>query len=238
MSGESQSPRQLMLNAHERSLSSMKLPENVKKTGSAIVTMIMTFWAIQEIAKNYGVALALPSPPVYQLILTFVALTAFPLWMGYQIHAWRFSKRMKASTETERTKTSEATLSIEKDVAKVEAKPDALKPWRQRQLKKLGFQSLVKQDLLAIEQQLNPRTPRRIDFEAWNNADFADLKKQYIDDTAVYNAVENIAKVLNKWNTELKDASLLMVEPKSALWVYAQSCKKYYEKLRESEFLS
>lgn len=215
----------------------MKLPENVKKAASAIVTMIMTFWAIQEIAKNYGVALALPSPPAYQLILTFVALTAFPLWIGYQIHAWRF-KRMKAPTETERTKTSEVTLSTEKGIARVEAKTDALKPWRQRQLMKLGFQSLVKQDLLAIEQQLNPRAPRRIDFEAWNDADFADLKKQYIDNTAIYNAVENIAKVLNKWNTELKDASLLMVEPNSVLWVYAQSCKKYYEKLREFEFLS
>jgi hypothetical protein len=236
MSGESQPPRQLMLNPHERSLSSMKLPENVKKAASAIVTMIMTFWAIQEIAKNYGVALALPSPPAYQLILTFVALTAFPLWIGYQIHAWRF-KRMKAPTETERTKTSEVTLSTEKGIARVEAKTDALKPWRQRQLMKLGFQSLVKQDLLAIERQFDFRAPKRIDFESWNDTD-ADLKKQYIDNPAVYRILENIVKVLNEWNAELNRASLLMLEPNSVIWVYAQSCKKYYEKLREFEFLS
>jgi hypothetical protein len=71
----------------------MKLPDNVKKAASAIVTGIMTFWAIQEIAKNYGVALTLPSPAAHQqLALAFLALTAFPLWLGYQIHAWRTKK--------------------------------------------------------------------------------------------------------------------------------------------------
>jgi hypothetical protein len=125
----------------------------------------------------------------------------------------------------------------QKEVPTTETKTGALKPWRQQQIMKLGFQSLVKQDLLAIERQLVFQTPKRIDFESWNDTD-AETKKRYIDKETVYRTIDNIAKVLNEWNTELDRASLLMLEPNSVLWLYIQSCKKYYEKLRAIEFLS
>lgn len=135
------------------------------------------------------------------------------------------------------TDTNGLAPSTVKEMAKVEAKPDALKPWRQQQIMKLGFQSLVKQDLLAIERQLDFQTRKRIDFESWNDTD-ADVRKRYIDNEVVYRIVENIAKVLNEFNEELDRAHLLMLEPNSVIWLYIQSCKKYYEKLREIDFLS
>jgi hypothetical protein len=75
----------------------MELPKYVKTAGSAIVTAIMTYWAILEIAKNYGVPLTLPTSVVaYWLILAFVGLTAFPLWIGYQFATWRSSKKIES----------------------------------------------------------------------------------------------------------------------------------------------
>jgi hypothetical protein len=72
----------------------MELPKYVKTAGSAIVTAIMTYWAILEIAKNYGVSLTLPtSLAAYWLVLAFVGLTAFPLWVGYQFAIWRNKKK-------------------------------------------------------------------------------------------------------------------------------------------------
>jgi hypothetical protein len=102
---------------------------------------------------------------------------------------------------------------------------------------KLGFQSSVKRDLLEIEPQLNFKDPKHIDFKSWNEIG-TDLKKQYIDNETVYGLVENIAKLVNEWNNDLDRASLLMLRPDSNIYLYIQSCGKYYAKLREIGFLN
>jgi hypothetical protein len=68
----------------------MNLRKDYGRIASGAATAITTFWAIQEIAKNYGVTLTMPTN--YILTFAFLALTAFPLWIGYQIHAWRIRR--------------------------------------------------------------------------------------------------------------------------------------------------
>lgn len=116
-----------------------------------------------------------------------------------------------------------------------EGKPLETEP--KRTYLKLGFQSQVSRDLLEIEPQLNFKDAKPIHFKSWNETE-VDLKKQLIDNETVYGIVENIAKLLNEWNKDLERASLLMLEPDSRIYLYIQSCKKHYEKLREIGFLS
>jgi hypothetical protein len=102
---------------------------------------------------------------------------------------------------------------------------------------KLGFQTQIKRDLLEIESQLNFEKPKPIHFKSWDETE-TEMRKQLIDNETAYGIVENIAKVLNEWNKDLDRASLLMVRPGSQICFYIQSCRKYYQKLREIGFLS
>jgi hypothetical protein len=70
----------------------MDLRRDWKGIASGVATTITTFWAIQEIAKNYGVVITMPTN--YLLVLAFVGLTAFPLWVGYQITMWRVNRSL------------------------------------------------------------------------------------------------------------------------------------------------
>jgi hypothetical protein len=95
----------------------------------------------------------------------------------------------------------------------------------------------LKRDLLEIESQLSFEKPKPIYFKSWDETE-ADTRKQLIDNETAYGIVDNIAKVFNEWNKDLDRASLLMLRPSSQMYLYIQSCKKYYEKLREIGFLS
>jgi hypothetical protein len=198
----------------------------LKRVLYSIPTAIITLASLKEL---------LPSPIVVPgverltdlIYLAYVGVFAFPVWVAYQVGAWHSKRRLMTPTAK----------SAQEGAPSTESKSAVLKPWRQRQIMELGFQSLVKQDLLAIERQFDFRTPKHVDFDSWNDID-ADLKKQYIDNPTVYSILENIAKVLNEWNAELDRAALLMLEPNSVIWVYVQSYKKYCEKLRELEFLN
>jgi len=200
----------------------MKHTTTLRLLGTVIVVVLVLVVVVLHLS---GAENLIQSTTELVLILVSVVGT-----IAVQLMVWpeRFLKP---------TDTSGVAPETVKEIAKVEAKTDVLKPWRQQQIMKLGFQSLVKQDLLAIERQLVFQTPKRIDFESWNDTD-AETKKRYVDKETVYRTIDNIAKVLNEWNTELDRASLLMLEPNSVLWLYIQSCKKYYEKLRAIEFLS
>jgi len=68
----------------------MDLRKDWKGIASGIATAITTFWAVQEIAKNYGVTITMPAS--YALVLAFVGLTIFPLWVGYRVGSWRNKK--------------------------------------------------------------------------------------------------------------------------------------------------
>lgn len=120
----------------------------------------------------------------------------------------------------------------------IRAKPD-LPPKTEPNLTylKLGFQAAVRQNLREIESKLSFEHPKPIHFKSWNETE-SDMKKQLIDNENVYEIVEKIAAVLNEWNNDLDRASLLMLEPDSKIFLYIQSCKKYYAKLTEIGFLS
>ena len=58
--------------------------KDARAIGSGVATAITTFWAITEIAKDYGVSVAMPTN--YLLAVAIIALTAFPIWIGYQLY--------------------------------------------------------------------------------------------------------------------------------------------------------
>jgi len=149
----------------------------------------------------------------YQVLsfLSYIVFFACSFWVGYRFALWRNREPL---------------------TVKETAKPEV------SLLHKLGFQSLLRQDLLAIQPQLNFNEPKPIHFKSWNETE-AGMKKQLIDNEGIYEIMENIARVLDDWNGTLDRASRLMLELDSGkIYLCIQAIKKYCEKLREIGFLS
>jgi hypothetical protein len=161
----------------------MNLREDWKGIASGVATAITTFWAIQEIAKNYGVAITMPTS--YLSVLAFVGLTVFPIWLGYQIRGWFESKMRKPSAP--------------------ETMPASIVPviHSDRQFK---YRNQVRDNLVGMRTQLyNINLQENIQFESWNAFMQPDQRKEDIHDDAQYLAIQNFSTILNKRNNHLND---------------------------------
>lgn len=84
----------------------MKLPTNFWAVLSAVSAVIITVESSLGILNNFGVHPTLPSSQIpFGLLLAFVGLTAFPLWVGYQLGVWRV-KRKSQTPESEPSETA------------------------------------------------------------------------------------------------------------------------------------
>jgi hypothetical protein len=115
------------------------------------------------------------------------------------------------------------------------AQSDGLEP-EVTALLKLGYECLIKQNLLEMKPQFRNYDINPIYFKYWNDTKDK-LKKELIDNKEIYDILENISRAVNDRNNDLNKASRLMVGVPTSVHVYAQAFDKYYEKLRQLGFI-
>jgi hypothetical protein len=130
----------------------MDLRKDWKGILSGLSAVITTFWAIQEIAKNYGVSLTVPtSLSAYWLVLAFVGLTTFPFWAGYQLHSWLAKRRHLIRRPTTQETGVPRLLELVKDGGEIKAIGTEFSRWAEQSadIRNLIIQKNVKFTFLA-----------------------------------------------------------------------------------------
>lgn len=166
----------------------MNLRRDWKEILSALATAIITFSSIQEILKNYGVALIMPANYVYPLAL--VGLTAFPLWLGYEIHAWRTRHALGSEFGSKED-------GIERLRELLDEPPETAKSLSPSQFE---YRARVRGDLLRVIGELyHVSPPRPITFPSWNDVGI-DARRQNIGRKQEWGAIETFSDSLNRRN--------------------------------------
>jgi hypothetical protein len=189
-----------------------------------------------EIAKNYGVTLTLPTGPIpFGLILAFVGFTAFPLWVGYEIHAWQIRKRAVTTPIREPSPVEPPQLIRARTPNEfftknfpIDGKNYSLLglDTQLSTLVRAGYFVLLRAELFYVGDMLaNLKNPQLIPFLTWNEANR--IKEIVIGDKETYDVLEDFSRTLNNRNNALEQGA------KAEFRVYNDACIELFKKLED-----